>query len=185
MSLKKYLTKKVELEILNRAEKIKLLGLDVDGVLSDGKIYLSDTYGEEIKAFNTKDGQGIKLAQKHGIRVALITARKSNLVAKRASELGIDFCFQASTNKLSTMENIIQELNLTWQEVAYMGDDLPDMSILKRVGLSATPKDSLSYIKENCHYVCKNKGGAGAVRELIDMILIAQNSLNKILTEYE
>lgn len=184
--MQKYLTKQnIDEQLLEKAKKIKLLALDVDGVLSDGKIFLFNSSNEEFKGFNAKDGQGIKLAQKSQIKVALITARSSHLIEKRAEELGIDLCFHGINNKLETMQKIMSDLELGWEEVAYMGDDLPDLPILKRVGLASTPKDSLPYIKSACHYICDRVGGDGAVRELIDLLLIAQNKLAQILSEYE
>lgn len=185
--MRRYLVKKkLAAEILALAQNIKLLGLDIDGVLTDTRIFLTDIYKEELKGFNTKDGQGIKFLQNSGIKVALITARKhTDLVTRRAAEMGIDLCFQGVTDKLKIMQNLMKELKLDWQHIAYMGDDLPDLPILTRAALSASPKDGISYVKSECHYVCKKKGGFGAVREFADLILVGQNKFETIIKAYE
>ena len=149
---------------------IKLLLLDVDGVLTDGRIYV-DNNGVESKTFDVKDGHGLKLLQRAGIRIGLITGRQSKVVNYRAQELGIDLVFQGVKNKLDVYAGILAELKLRDEEVAYMGDDLVDLPVLRRVGFSAAVQDGCEEIKPYVHYISRLKGGRGAVRELCDHIL--------------
>ncbi len=149
--------------------KIKLLGLDVDGVLTDGSISYTDD-GKEIKTFNAKDGQGISMLTKLGINVAIITARTSTIVQKRARDLGIQHVHQGVQNKLIKLDEIRTTLNLQYDEIAYMGDDLPDIPILQKVGIKACPNDAVEEVKKICNYKASKNGGRGAVRELTDQI---------------
>lgn len=149
---------------------IKLLILDVDGCLTDGKIiYLSDS--QESKNFNVKDGLGISSWIKMGNEVAIITGRQSSIVKKRADELGIKHLFQGIKDKRKVLEDLIQELQIMPYEVAAIGDDLNDYKMLKYVGRSFTPKDGVSEIQEIVDTVLTHNGGNGAVREMIDMLI--------------
>ena len=159
-----------------RAQKIRLLICDVDGVLTDGKIYMADD-GELCKAFNVKDGMGITLLQSAGIAMAIITARSSKILERRMQELKVKHIFQGQRNKLVAFENVLETLGLTAQEVAYIGDDLPDRQVMLRVGLAACPQDAVTEIQAIAHYRCHNVGGNGAVREVTDLILSSQNRL--------
>ena len=150
--------------------KIKFLLLDVDGVMTDGGIYYS-TSGEELKKFNIKDGYGIVKLQQAGIRIGILTGRMSNIVARRAADLGITEVHQNLENKLGTYQSIISRLQLLDSEVAYIGDDEFDLEVLKRVGFSAAPADAMPEVKKIVHYVCYSTGGNGAVREVINFIL--------------
>ncbi|MCQ2957474.1 MAG: HAD-IIIA family hydrolase [Candidatus Gastranaerophilales bacterium] len=150
-------------------QKIKLLALDVDGVLTDGSISYTNA-GQEIKTFNVKDGQGIVMLTKLGIDVAIITARNSTIVQKRATDLGIQHVFQGVTDKLEKLEELRTTLNLTYNEIAYMGDDLPDIPILNVVGIKACPNDAILDVKKLCNFKSTKDGGKGAVRELTDQI---------------
>lgn len=150
-------------------KKIKLLALDVDGVLTDGKIIYNDL-GQEFKCFNAKDGQGLAMLTKTGFDVAVITARTSNIVLKRAEDLGIKYVFQGVKNKLEQLDEILEALDLTYEEVAYMGDDLPDIPVLEKVGLKTCPNDAVLEVRKICNYIAKKNGGEGAVRELTDML---------------
>ena len=170
-------------EILARAQNIKLLVLDVDGVLSDGNLYFSDK-GDELKAFSTLDGQGIKLLQNAGIEVALITGRKSNIVASRAKELGISKLVQGREDKLDALDDILAELKLTYQEVAYIGDDLPDLACIRRVGFGATVPNANPLIIQHALCCTERSGGQGAVREICDLILQAQNKFDAAIAPY-
>ena len=170
-------------EILNRTQNIKLLVLDVDGVLSDGKLYFSDK-GVELKAFSTLDGQGIKLLQNAGIEVAFITGRKSNIVALRAKELGISQLVQGCENKLDALDNILQELKLNYQQVAYIGDDLPDLACIRHVGFGVTVPNAHSVIIQHALYCTERLGGQGAVREICDLILQSQNKFDAAITPF-
>ena len=150
-------------------QNIKLLGLDVDGVLTDGSISYTEN-GQEIKTFNAKDGQGIVMLTKLGINVAIITARTSSIVQRRANDLGIQYVYQGVKNKLEKLEELRKMLNLKYEEIAYMGDDLPDILILDKVGIKACPNDAVEDVKKICNFKAKNNGGRGAVRELTDAI---------------
>ncbi len=150
-------------------QKIKLLGLDVDGVLTDGSISYTDN-GQEIKTFNAKDGQGIAMLTKLGINVAIITARTSTIVQRRANDLGIQYVFQGVKNKIEKLEELRTVLGLQYDEIAYMGDDLPDLVILEKVGIKACPNDAVEEVKKICNFKARNNGGRGAVRELTDCI---------------
>lgn len=151
-------------------EQIKMLLLDVDGVLTDGRI-VYDNNGVESKAFHVRDGHGLKLLQRAGIKVGIITGRESQVVTHRAAELGIDLVFQGVKDKLVPYEEILKSHGLTDDQVAYVGDDLVDLPILRRVGLACTVADGVAELKPYVDYVSTLPGGAGAVREICDMIL--------------
>ena len=170
-------------EILDKAQNIKLLVLDVDGVLSDGKLYFSDQ-GEEIKAFSTLDGQGIKLLQKSGIDVALITGRESKIVTLRAQELGIKQLIQGCEEKLDALNDILQAMNLTLQEVAYIGDDLPDLACIRQVGFGVTVPNANPVLLKHALCCTERSGGQGAVREICDLILQAQNKFDVAIAPF-
>lgn len=170
-------------ELLTKAKLIKLLILDVDGTLTDGNLYYSSE-AIEFKAFNTQDGQGIKLLQQSGVEVAIITVRTSALLEKRAKDLGINYLFQGQNNKLVIYENLIKRLNFSPEQVAYVGDDLPDLAIIRRVGLGIAVANAYSFVKKHALYETKALGGSGAVREVCDLIMTAQGSLEKILAQY-
>ena len=156
--------------INSRLHKIKLLLLDVDGVMTDGGIYLSNS-GDELKKFNIQDGYGIVKLQRTGIKVGIITGRVSNIVTRRAEELGITEVHQNLENKLEVYKQLKAKLNLTDANIAYIGDDEFDLPVLESVGFSATPSNAMPVVKKKVLYVCKRSGGNGAVREVIDLIL--------------
>lgn len=155
------------------AKRIKLLILDVDGVLTDGRIIL-DNEGNEFKAFNVRDGHGIKMLQKAGIPVAIITGRYSRVVERRAKELGIDHIYQRCHNKLVAYNDLIEKLGLRDEEVAYIGDDVVDIPILKRVGLPICVRDGHEGAKGFSLYITEKEAGKGAVREVCDLIINAR-----------
>jgi 3-deoxy-D-manno-octulosonate 8-phosphate phosphatase (KDO 8-P phosphatase) len=163
--------------------KIKLLILDVDGVLTDGKITYTES-GEEIKSFNVKDGLGIKLLQKAGIEVAIISGRKSKVTEIRANELGIEKIFQGIADKKEIFNELINELKITKEETAFIGDDFNDVSLLKEVGYSATVLNSPNELKEIVDVVINAKGGEGAVRIFIENILKRNNQWKNIINTY-
>lgn len=149
---------------------IELIVLDVDGTLTDGKITYSSN-GEELKSFNVNDGLGIAIwTKKFGKKAAIITGRDSKITQNRAKELNIAHIYQGVSNKLEVLENILKEENLSFHQVAAIGDDLNDYKMLKKVGLSFTPSNGSSYLKSFVNVVCKNEGGFGAVREMIEYI---------------
>ncbi|ALC16078.1 3-deoxy-D-manno-octulosonate 8-phosphate phosphatase [Desulfuromonas soudanensis] len=153
-----------------RLAKIRLLLLDVDGIMTDGRI-VYDNNGIETKSFDVKDGHGLKLLQRAGIRIGIITGRQSEVVAFRARELDIDILYQGVKDKLVPYREILDNLGLGEGEVAYMGDDVVDLPILRRVGFAATVADAVPEVAPLVHYVTGKKGGRGAVREVCDLIL--------------
>lgn len=162
---------------------IKLVVLDVDGVLTDGRLFIGSD-GEEYKAFHTQDGMGISLSQYAGIKTAIITGRKSEAVSKRASELKINYVYQGIHQKLEVLEEIMTDLQIGLKDVCYIGDDINDLPILQKVGFAAAPNNAVQIVKENTHFVAKKNGGEGAVREIIDTILIEMYDYNSLLTDY-
>ena len=149
---------------------IKLVLLDVDGTLTDGGIYRGNN-GEELKRFNVKDGYAIVNAQKLGIEFGIITGRKTELVEIRAKELKIKYLYQGISEKTVILEEIMKKDSLSKEEIAYMGDDLNDLLIMKQVGLSGTPKDAVDEVIQVADFVSKKNGGSGAVREFVEHIL--------------
>lgn len=149
---------------------IKLVAFDVDGVLTDGSLTF-DEFGHEYKTFNAKDGQGIVNLNNAGIVTAIITARNNGTVEHRAKNLNIKELHQGSKNKIETLENIMKKYNFSFDEVAYMGDDLPDLCILEKVGLKGCPLDAVEEVKSIANFISSKNGGRGAVREFCDYIL--------------
>jgi len=169
--------------IKNRAAKIKLLILDVDGVMTDGSIIL-DNKGNEFKRFNVRDGHGIKMLGKAGIKTGIITGRKSKVVEIRARELGITDVFQKVYKKSAVYEELLKKHNCKNENVAFMGDDIVDVELLKRAGLSAVPADADEEAKKYADIVMKNNGGRGAVREFTDLILKSTGLWEKVSCEF-
>ncbi len=163
--------------------KIKLLLLDVDGVLTDGRI-IYDNQGNELKAFDVKDGHGLKMIQRAGIRVGIITGRNSAVVSRRAEELEIDILYQGALRKLEPYLEILAEQNLTDEQVAYVGDDIVDLPILQRVGFSATVADAIPEVFPCVDYITTRPGGGGAVREICDLLLRASGQWDEITKRY-
>jgi 3-deoxy-D-manno-octulosonate 8-phosphate phosphatase (KDO 8-P phosphatase) len=159
-----------------RCLRLKLILTDVDGVMTDGSIFIMPT-GEEARVFNVKDGYGIVLAHAAGLETGIITGRASNSVTERARALGMSVLKQGSLDKLRLFEEILSEKSLAPHEVAYIGDDYPDLPVLQRVGLSATPADAPLALKEAAFMIMENAGGRGALREFIESILRAREAL--------
>ena len=155
------------------AKKIKMLVFDVDGVMTDGSITY-DQNGVEYKTFNAKDGQGIVRMNKSGFVTAIITARNNGTVEHRAKNLSITELYQGRKEKLPALEDLLEKYNLRYENVSYMGDDLPDIFVLQKVGLACCPKDAVKEVKKICNFVSSYNGGKGAVRELCDFILESQ-----------
>jgi len=166
-----------------RIKKIKLLILDVDGVMTDGRIVF-DSNGVETKFFNVKDGHGIKMLQRSGIEVGIISGRESQVVANRAVELGIVHVFQKSLDKLVPYRQMLETTGLTDEQVAFVGDDVIDLPILRRVGFAAAVADAVAEVFPHVHFVTKNRGGWGAVREVCDLILKTQGTWEGITARY-
>lgn len=171
------------LEAIQKAREIKLLVLDVDGVLTDGHLWY-DNSGEELKAFNIQDGLGIKLLLRGGVDVAIITGRRSALVARRARELGIRHVVQGREDKLIALQTLVEELAIPLQEIAYMGDDLPDLSAIRAVGLGIAVANAQPVVATHADYKTARSGGDGAVREICDLILQAQGKFDAIVEHY-
>jgi 3-deoxy-D-manno-octulosonate 8-phosphate phosphatase (KDO 8-P phosphatase) len=163
--------------LIARAKKIKVLLMDVDGVLTDGRIWLlsrRDGTASEIKGFSAYDGAGLKLARVAGLRTGIITGRESTAVAQRARECEIEFVYQHRATKLGALEEILMTTGASSSEVAYVGDDLPDMPVLQRVGLAIAVANAVPEVKRAAHFVTSRSGGEGAVREAIELIVKAQ-----------
>lgn len=163
--------------VMEKAAKIRLLICDVDGVMSDGLIYQGNS-GEELKAFNVRDGYGIRCLLTSGVEVAIITGRKAKLLEDRANTLGITHLYQGQSDKLLAYRKLLDKLVLRPGEVAYIGDDLIDWPVMAEVGLSAAVADAHPLLLPKADYVTQIAGGRGAVRELCDLILLAQNKLD-------
>jgi len=165
-----------------KLKQIKMILFDVDGVLSNGAItYLDD--GTEIKSFHVQDGMGITLARMAGLKTGIITGRESQTVKKRADELKIDVLSQGSFNKLEPYLNISKQFSVTDEEICYIGDDILDIPVLDRVGFSVAVANAREEVKAICDYVTVLRGGNGAVREVIDLILKRQGKFEKLLNE--
>ena len=168
----------------DKLKNIRLLLLDVDGVLTDGSI-IYDGNGLETKCFNVRDGHGIKMLQRHGIEVGIITGRTSIVVDIRAKELGIDLVYQGALKKLESYNDVKERTGLNDSQIAYMGDDVIDVPVLRRVGFAAVPVDALPEVRAVAHYVSSCRGGRGAVREVCEMILKGRGVWNEIVARYE
>ncbi|MCC2667429.1 MAG: kdsC [Gammaproteobacteria bacterium] len=169
--------------LIQKAKKIRLAAFDVDGVLTGGGM-LYGKEGIESKHFHVHDGQGIKCLKQSGIEVAIITACKSVMVERRMQDLGIKHVYQGQLSKLSAYEDLKQKLQFRDEEIAYTGDDLPDLPILRRVGFAITVPDASKIIKEHTHWTTTQRGGQGAVREICDFIMQAQGTYQSIVDSY-
>lgn len=170
-------------DVLQRAAQVRLLVLDVDGVLTNGAIHMS-AQGEAFKAFHIHDGLGLNMLRRAGVEVALLTARRSEIVLRRAEELKLQHVLQGRDPKWPALEELLQQLQLQPEHVAYMGDDLLDLPVLRRVGLAATVADGHPWVAQHCHWQTRRNGGRGAVREFCELILAAQNQLRPMLEQY-
>ena len=169
-------------EILNIMKNIKLVAFDVDGVMTDGSLtFLED--GREIKTFNAKDGLGVIMLSKANIITSIITARNNGTVKSRAEMLDIKELYMGQKNKVTALEELAKKYNLDLSEIAYMGDDLPDICVLKKVGLKCCPKDAVKEVKKECNFISEYGGGKGAVRELCDLILESKNITYEMLSK--
>ncbi len=167
--------------ILKKAAQIKLVIFDVDGVLTDGSLFIGDD-GQEYKAFNAKDGLGMKMLQESGIVIAIITARQSSVVKLRMASLGIEHLYQGKRDKLPVFEKIVKELSLKAGQVAYVGDDLLDLPIMIRCGLAIAVADAHERVIEQAHWVTKKGGGRGAAREVCELIMSGHGTLEQSIT---
>lgn len=168
---------------LNRAKEIKLLLLDVDGVLTDGTLFYSGST-EEAKSFNTQDGFGLRLLQEAGVDVGIITARKSEVVARRSAELKMRYTYQGAPNKNQAFKEIVRNSGLKPFQIAYMGDDWLDLVLLQQAGLALVPANGVPEVREVAHFITPRSGGCGAVRDACDLILRAQGKTGALLQKY-
>lgn len=166
-----------------KAFKIRLLILDVDGVLTDGKLYFS-AEGESLKVFSSLDGHGIKMLQATGVEVAIITGRESKALDLRMANLGIQHYFRGREDKINALDELLESLQLHDEQIAYLGDDLPDLPVIQRVGLGMAVANAYSFVKLHADWCTRNKGGDGAVREACDFIMDSQGTLQGALDQY-
>ena len=177
------MVKKLSTNRIRKIKAIKILILDVDGVMTDGKIIYDDD-GKEIKIFDVKDGHGIKLLMRAGIDVAIITARESKVVLHRAKNLGIETVYQKAMDKVIAFEDMLKKRRLFPQETAYIGDELVDIPLLHRVGFAVTVKDAVEDAKKHADYTTAKSGGCGAVREVCELILKVQDKWDEVTAKY-
>lgn len=170
--------------LLEKLRPLRLMVLDVDGVMTDGSLFFHASGGEESKAFNTQDGQGIKLLQVSGVQVAIITGRVSKVVERRAAALGIEQLLQGREDKITALSEIVNELGFDWAQVGYCGDDLPDLAAIRKAGFGASVANAPSYIQQHSDYTTQRRGGYGAVREITDLIMQAQGTWQDCINHY-
>ncbi|MCD6384925.1 HAD hydrolase family protein [Candidatus Sumerlaeota bacterium] len=171
-----------EAELKERLKKVKMLVTDVDGVMTDGSIFLG--VNEELKKYNTLDGAGVKFLIRNNIKVVVITGRESPIVFRRARELGIDEVHQRALKKLPVFEAMLKKYNLSPEEVACVGDDLPDLPLLRHAGVAFAVANATDEVREHAHYVTQARGGEGALREIAELILKAQNKWSQVVNSY-
>ncbi len=169
--------------IIEKAKKIKLLILDVDGVMTDNRLFYNDE-GVETKTFYTRDGHGMVLLQKSNIEIGIITGRKSQLVTNRMKDLKVKHVYQGVPDKLPTFTKLVEELGLELDEIAYVGDDILDLPILMRIGLSVTPSDGDDEVKPRVDYISKYEGGRGCVREVCEILMRSQGTWQQHMDFY-
>lgn len=169
--------------LLERAKPVKLAVFDVDGILTDGRLYFLED-GSEMKAFNTLDGQGFKMLIASGVIIAIITGRKSPMVERRAKALGVAHLVQGREDKRVVLEQLMAELGLSYEQVAYLGDDLPDLPAIRRVGLGMTVPNAAPFVRQHAHGITQARGGEGAAREFCELILQAQGNLDAAYADY-
>jgi 3-deoxy-D-manno-octulosonate 8-phosphate phosphatase (KDO 8-P phosphatase) len=170
-------------DILEKASQIKLLIFDVDGVLTDGSLFLGDD-GQEYKAFHSQDGHGIKMLQRHGVRCAIITGRTSKVVEHRMRNLGIDLIYQGQENKRAGFADLLSRVDLSPEQVAYIGDDVVDLPVMRKVGLAIAVQDAHPWVVKHSHWQTPRAGGRGAARDVCEMLMEAQGVLQRELESY-
>jgi len=170
-------------DLLEKASHIRLLILDVDGVLTDGSLFVGDD-GQEYKAFNSRDGHGIKMLQKHGVIVAIITGRTSKVVEHRMQNLGVSHVYQGKLEKLPAYEELAAKLNIPAAETAYVGDDVVDLPVMRKVGLAIAVQDAHPLVRTHSHWQTPSSGGRGAARDVCEMLMEAKGVLQDELDSY-
>lgn len=170
-------------DMLERAQQTRLVIFDVDGVLTDGSLYLGDD-GQEYKAFNSRDGHGMKMLQHTGVTLAIITGRSSEVVRIRMESLGVTNVYQGQRDKLPAYEDIKGVLGLRDEQVAYVGDDVVDLPVMRRAGLAIAVADAHPLVKQHAHWQTRSPGGRGAGRDVCELIMEAQGTLNEMMARY-
>ena len=170
-------------DIFDRAAQIKLVVFDVDGVLTDGSLFIGDD-GQEYKAFHSRDGFGMKLLKESGVEIAVITARTSEVVKHRMENLGVEHVYQGRLEKLPAFEELVSKLGLSLEQTAYVGDDVVDLPVLRRAGLAIAVQDAHPLAKQHAHWQTPHGGGHGAARDVCELIMEAQNTLDTQLSKY-
>lgn len=170
-------------DVAERARRIELAVFDVDGVMTDGRLYLTDA-GEEIKAFNSRDGHGMKMLQACGVRTAIITGRTSRCVELRARNLSVQHLFQGVEDKRAAFEELLSSLALDERQASFMGDDVVDLPVLSRCGLAVSVPEAPEIVRLNAHLVTRNAGGQGAVREFCELLMAARGCLGERMSAY-
>ncbi|WP_455366197.1 3-deoxy-manno-octulosonate-8-phosphatase KdsC [Kaarinaea lacus] len=170
-------------EVLNRAKNVKLVIFDVDGVLTDGSLFYGDD-GQEYKAFHSRDGHGMKMLQETGVQIGIITGRTSEVVLHRMKNLQVQHIYQGRLEKLPAFEELISKLGITPEHVAYVGDDVVDLPIMTRVGLAITVPGAHDLAKQYAHWITSQPAGAGAAREICEMIMKAQGTYDALIAKY-
>jgi len=171
------------MQVEDRAKNIKLIVFDVDGVMTDGSLYLCDD-GQEFKAFNSHDGLGMKMLKASGVEMAIITGRSSNVVIKRAENTGVAHFYQGVEDKLEALEHLAQKLGLELSQCAFMGDDVVDLPPMRRSGLALSVPAAPPLVKQHSHYVTTREGGHGAVREVVELIMQAQGTYDAQMARF-
>ena len=170
-------------DILEKAKQIKLVIFDVDGVLTDGSLFF-DNDGQEYKAFNSRDGHGMKMLKETGVEIGIITGRQSDVVKHRMLNLGIEHVYQGKLEKLPAFEELIEKLGVSKDNVAYVGDDVVDLPVMLKAGLAIAVQDAHALVKQHAHWTTPNGGGRGAARDVCELIMQAQNTLDDQLRKY-
>lgn len=170
-------------DILDKASRIKLVIFDVDGVLTDGSLFIGDD-GQEYKAFHSRDGHGIKMLKSTGVEVAVITGRTSQVVKYRVRDLGIEHVYQGQLNKVIAFEELIAAVGVSTDEVAYVGDDVVDLPVMRLVGLAIAVQDAHPLVKQHAHWQTPNGGGRGAGRDVCELIMEGHGTLEGVLQQY-
>ncbi len=170
-------------DILERASVVRVVIFDVDGVLTDGSLFIGDD-GQEYKAFNSRDGHGMKMLQKCGVTIAIITGRTSEVVRHRMADLGIEHVYQGQLDKVRAFDHLLSELGVEPHEVAYVGDDVVDLPVMRRVGLAIAVRDAHPLVKQHAHWQTPAGGGRGAARDVCELIMEAQGALDAALGHY-
>jgi 3-deoxy-D-manno-octulosonate 8-phosphate phosphatase (KDO 8-P phosphatase) len=170
-------------DILEKAARIRLIIFDVDGVLTDGSLFVGDD-GQEYKAFNSRDGHGIKMLIRHGVTVAIITGRTSRVVEHRMENLGIEHVYQGQLEKLPAYEKLARELGISAEQTAYVGDDVVDLPVMRRVGLAIAVQDAHPLVLAHSHWQTHSRGGRGAAREVCEMLMEARGVLEQEMSSY-